>query len=342
MQPQVRIALPSKGHLEEQTLAFLKEAGLRVDKINPRQYSAHMPALPEVLVLFQRVRDIPKSIAAGDVDLGIAGTDTVLEALGPDDNRVITIHEALGYGECELVVAVPHAWIDVDNLDGLAAKAHQNGGLRVATKHVNLAERFFESKGMPDIRIVSADGALESAPAVGYADFIVDITSSGITLHDNHLKPLKDGVICRSQSVLIGNREALETREDVLGVTRKLLEFIEAQLRAHGQHMVFANMRGESEGEIAERVFSQTELGGLQGPTVSPIITRDGSGGWWAINIVVPSDRLYTAIQQLRAIGGSGVIVTPISYIFEERPQRYQRLLAALGRADLVEANRNS
>src|SRR5436190_23873693 len=98
MKPQVRIALPSKGHMEEQTLAFLKDAGLRVDKINPRQYSARIPALPDVLVLFQRVRDIPKSIAAGDVDLGIAGTDTLLEALGPEDDRVITVHEALRFG----------------------------------------------------------------------------------------------------------------------------------------------------------------------------------------------------------------------------------------------------
>jgi ATP phosphoribosyltransferase len=111
-----------------------------------------------------------------------------------------------------------------------------------------------------------------------------------------------------------------------------MLEFIEANLRARGQHLVFANMRGDSEGEIAERIFSQTDLGGLQGPTVSPIVTRDGSGGWWAINIVVSSDRLYNAIQQLRAVGGSGVIVTPIAYIFDERPVRYQKLLATLGK----------
>lgn len=329
---QVRIALPSKGHMEEQTLSFLKECGLRVDKINPRQYSARIPALPEVQVLFQRVRDIPKSIAAGDIDLGIAGTDTIFEALEEDDQRIITIHESLGYGQCALTVAVPYLWTDVNDLPTLAAKAGEIGVLRAATKHVNLAQRFFARQGLDTIRIVSADGALEAAPSVGYADFIVDITSSGMTLHDNHLKPLPDGRICESVAQLIGNREALLTRPNVLAVTSKLLEFIEAHLRARGQHLIFANMRGESEREVADRVFSQPTLGGLQGPTVSPIVTRDGSGGWWAINIVVASDQLYSAIQQLRAIGGSGVVATPITYIFEERPERYQRLLTALGK----------
>lgn len=331
--PQVRIALPSKGHLEDQTLGFLKECGLRVDKTNPRQYSARIPALPEVQVLFQRVRDIPKSIANGDIDLGIAGTDTLLEALDSDTSNIVTIHEALGFGGCELVVAVPHSWTDVSDLASLAERARDEGGLRAATKHVNLARRFFEERGISEIRIVSADGALEAAPSIGYADFIVDITSSGMTLHDNHLKPLTDGSICKSQSMLIGNREALETREDVLAVTSKMLEFIEAHLRAKGQHLVIANMRGDSREEVATRVFSQPYLGGLQGPTVAPIVTREGAGGWWSISIVVSSENLYSAIQQIRAIGGSGVIVTPTMYIFEERPVRYQRLLESLGKA---------
>lgn len=330
--PQVRIALPSKGHLEEQTLGFLKECGLRVDKTNPRQYSARIPALPEVLVLFQRVRDIPKSIANGDIDLGIAGTDTLFEALDSDISNIVTIHEALGYGGCELVVAVPHAWTDVSDLASLADHARAEGGLRAATKHVNLARRFFDERGMSEIRIISADGALEAAPSIGYADFIVDLTSSGMTLHDNHLKPLIDGSVCKSQSMLVGNRAALETREEVLAVTSKMLEFIEAHLRAKGQHLVIANMRGDSIEAVADCVFSQPDLGGLQGPTVAPIVTRDGAGGWWAIQIVVSSETLYSAIQQIRAIGGSGVIVTPATYIFEERPIRYQRLLAALGK----------
>ncbi len=331
---EVRLALPSKGHLEDQTLAFLAGCGLRVDKVNPRQYHARIPELPQIRVLFQRVRDIPKSIATGDIDLGIAGTDTVLEALAGDRTSVVTIHEALGYGQCELVVAVPHEWEGVRDLAGLAARAAAQPGLRAATKHPYLARRFFEAHDLGDIRIVSADGALEAAPAVGYADFIVDLSSTGTTLHDNHLRPLSDGQVVESQAMLIGNRRALKQRDDVLAATSHLLEFVEAHLRARGQFLVFANMRGESAEDIAARLFSQTSLGGLQGPTISPVVSPGGGSGWWAINIVVSMERLYQAIQQLRAVGGSGVVVTPATYIFEERPARYQRLLAELGREE--------
>ena len=331
---QVRIALPSKGRMEGETLDFLAEAGLHVAKTNPRQYSASIPALPGALVLFQRSADIPRSVAAGDMDLGITGYDNVAEALDGDLGDVVLIHEALGYGQCELVIAVPEAWAGVSDVASLGRRATAQGGLRVATKHASAVERFLSRRGVEHVRIVSADGALEAAPAVGYADFIADITSTGTTLHDNRLRPLEDGTVLRSQAVLIGNRAALQARPEALATARQMLEFVEAHLRARGQYLVFANMRGETKEAVARRVFEQTELGGLQGPTVSPLVTRSGEGGWWAINIVVAQSRLFSAIQQIRAVGGSGVVVTPATYIFEERPARYQRLLEAIGKAE--------
>ncbi len=87
MQQQIRIALPSKGRMEEETLEFLAECGLRVHKPNPRQYTATIPALPEVLLLFQRARDIPLSVAAGDVDLGITGYDALVETINGGKDR---------------------------------------------------------------------------------------------------------------------------------------------------------------------------------------------------------------------------------------------------------------
>ncbi|HVO69419.1 MAG TPA: ATP phosphoribosyltransferase [Aggregatilineaceae bacterium] len=329
MSEQIRIALPSKGRMEEETLSFLDGCGLRVNKINPRQYTATMPALPDVLVLFQRSRDIPLSVAAGDVDLGITGYDTLHETAPDGSEDIVVIHEALGYGECALVVAVPEEWSDVQTVADLARKTAKSP-LRVATKFNASVSRFLAVAGIENVRVVSADGALESAPMVGYADFIADITSTGTTLHENRLRVLDGGTIVRSQAVLIGNRTALATRPDVLEATRQMLEFIEAYLRARGQYMIFANMRGTSPEDIGTRVFSQPDLGGLQGPTIAPMVTREGVGHWWAINIVTTAHRLYDAIRQIRAIGGSGVVVTPVTYIFEEAPERYQRLLAAL------------
>lgn len=333
MREQIRLALPSKGRMEGETLDFLAECGLRVHKPNPRQYTATLPALPEVLILFQRARDIPLSVAAGDVDLGITGYDTLFEAFGEELQDVIVVHEALGFGECRLVLAVPEEWDEVRTVADLGQRA-AGRELRVATKYPQSVGRFLAARGVTHVRIVSADGALESAPLVGYADFIADITSTGTTLHENRLRALDDGTIVSSQAILIGNRAALKTRPDVLAATRQMLEFIEAHLRARGQYMIFANMRGHSMEDVAARVFGQPDLGGLQGPTIAPMITRQEVGQWWAINIVAHAHRLYEVIRQIRVIGGSGVVVTPVTYIFEEAPERYLRLLSTLNGED--------
>ncbi len=327
---QTRIALPSKGRMEGETLAFLDNCGLRINKSNPRQYTATIPTMPEVQVLFQRARDIPGSVRDGHIDLGISGLDLVTEVLTGDAAEVAIIHEALGYGHWSLVLAVPESWVEVGSVGDLNMMIAKQGHLRVATKHPNLVKRFLAESGVGDCLIVAPDGALEAAPSVGYGDFIADITSTGTTLRDNQLKQIEGGTLIESQAVLIGNRAALQTQPELLKTTRHLLELFEAHLRARGQHMIWANMRGESAAAIAQRIFSQPGLGGLQGPTIAPVYTRDEKQGWFAINIVAAAEQLYATVEQIRAIGGSGVVVGPVTYIFEERPVRYQALLEKL------------
>jgi ATP phosphoribosyltransferase len=67
----------------------------------------------------------------------------------------------------------------------------------------------------------------------------------------------------------------------------------------------------------------------LQGPTISPVITKERED-WFAVNIIVRRDRLTEAISELRSIGGSGVVVLPVMYIFEEEPEAYRQLIAEL------------
>ncbi|RPI93178.1 MAG: hypothetical protein EHM39_13045, partial [Chloroflexi bacterium] len=62
---------------------------------------------------------------------------------------------------------------------------------------------------------------------------------------------------------------------------------------------------------------------------ISPVIVRDG-GNWYSVSVVVRRDHLPQAITELRLIGGSGIIVSPVTYIFEEEPPRYKAMLAAL------------
>jgi ATP phosphoribosyltransferase len=321
---EIRLALPSKGRLEVPALDFLAAAGLRVGKPNPRQYFAHVAALPGLMVMFQRPGDIVVSVREGSVDLGIAGLDAVEERRG-DNGQIIVLHEALRFGHCALALAVPEDWPARD-LAGLKAQAGRLGHpLRVATQYPNVTRRFLAARGFDDVKLIAAEGTLEVAPAIGYADVIADLVSSGQTLRDNRLRVLDDGVVLQSQAVFFANRAALKARPEALSLARQLLEYIDAFLRGQENYMVIANMRGETPEAIARAMFAQPDLGGLQGPTLAPVITRTGER-WHSVTIVVHKDRVIPAVKALRAVGGSGVIVSPVTYIFEEEPERARRL----------------
>lgn len=323
----IRLSLPSKGRLSEDAIAFLAACGLSIYKPNPRQYAARIPALPQVTVLFQRPGDIVVSVREGSVDFGITGLDVAAEHGG--EHEILVLHDALGFGACRLAVAVPEEWEEVTTMETLSAYAQGLGRpLRVATKFTNLTRAFFEERDVAPVALIEAEGTLEVAPAIGYADCITDLVSSGQTLRDNRLRPLTDGVIIRSQAALIANALALRERPEVLEVARTLLELFEAQLRGTEHVMVTANMRGESPQTIAAEMLEQTTLGGLQGPTVSPVIVAgDLANGWYAVQVVVRRETLFRAITELRAIGGSGVVVTPVTYIFEEEPARCKAMM---------------
>jgi len=325
----VRISLPSKGRLSEDALDFLSACGLKVYKPNPRQYEARIPGLPELHVLFQRPGDIVVSVRDGSVEFGITGIDVIEERRG-ENNGLLILHDNLGFGHCSLNLAVPETWVEVNDMESLRRYALQLGRpLRIATKYPTLTGRFLDAQGIR-YALISAEGTLETAPAIGYADMISDLVSSGQTLRDNRLKPLQDGLIQPSQAALVANRTALKNNPLALRVARQLLEFFEAHLRASENLAVFANMRGTSPEAIAEQIFSKPTIAGLQGPTITRVIVREQDPNWYAVNIIVQRNQIFQAITELREIGGSGVVVMPVTYIFDEEPPRYMAMLQAL------------
>lgn len=327
---EVRIALPSKGRLSENALDLLEKSGLAVKKPNQRQYRATIPSLPGVEVLFQRAGDIAVSVRDGIVDFGITGLDIVSEVQDQDKN-ILVMFGALGFGQCKLCAIVPESADRVDSMKDVLNLVQSNqDALRVATKFPKLTQQFFEKKGFKNVNYILAEGALEIAPLIGYADMITDLVSSGLTLQDNRLKVLEDGVILESQACLIANRENLLTSAPVMEVARRLLEFIVAYKRAENNVAVFANIRGESPEEVAGLILSKKVIRGLQGPTISQVITHKGEK-WYAVNLIIKKSELAEGINELRSIGGSGVVVTPVNFIFEEEPEEYTRLLAELG-----------
>jgi len=326
----IRIALPSKGQLADSALQLMEKSGLRVKKPNQRQYRAAIPSLPGIEVLFQRVGDIAVSVRDGIVDFGITGLDIVKEIKDPDNNILIMLDD-LGFGGCRLCAIVPEKAENVSSMGDVGKLVGKKGGnLRVATKFPKLTRAFFKQHDLLDVDVILAEGALEIAPLIGYADMITDLVSSGLTLRDNRLKILDDGLILNSQACLIASRKNLIDSPQVMDVARRLLEFIVAYLRAENNVAVFANIRGESPQEVADLILGKKVIRGLQGPTISQVITHQGEN-WFAVNLIVKKSELAEGISELRSIGGSGVVVTPVNFIFEEEPEAYRRMLAELG-----------
>ena len=105
----VRLSLPSKGRLSEDAMNFLNACGLKVSKPNPRQYEARIPALSDLVVLFQRPADIVVSVRDGSVDFGISGLDVIEENRG-DNGEILILHEDLNFGGCYLNLAILRKW----------------------------------------------------------------------------------------------------------------------------------------------------------------------------------------------------------------------------------------
>jgi ATP phosphoribosyltransferase len=218
MTDRLVLALPSKGRLMEQCANMLARAGLVVAKSgSARGYQGDIAELPGVEVNFVSSAEIAQLLKSGKAHLGITGEDLLRETIADCDTR-ITFLRRCGFGQADVVVAVPAAWIDVRRMSDLEEMAMgfqrvHGRRMRVATKYMNLTRRFFAQQGVAGYRIVESLGATEGAPAALLAELIVDITTTGATLHANGLRVLEDGVILKSQASLVSSNAAPWTEE---------------------------------------------------------------------------------------------------------------------------------
>lgn len=328
--------------MAEDTIQLLKDCALSVYKPNPRQYVASIPQIPSIEVWFQRASDVVRKLRYGDIDLGIVGYDMFVE-LGEEDSELVVVHDSLDFGKCHLALGVPMGgkFADINSLEALRDMPDWTAAtpLRVVTGYHSLARRFFESRGFKHVALLAADGALEASPAMGCADIILDLVSTGVTLKENNLKEIEGGRILESQGVLVANRRALLDRPGLLEIVHELIERFDAHLKAEMYYSVIANMRGTSPEDVATRLLSCQGLQGLQGPTISPVYNMNGSSsaaqhGVYAATICVSKKSLYGAVKELQKLGGSGVLVQPMTYIFDEEPTRWRALLGKLGISD--------
>ncbi len=331
----LRFALPSKGSLYDGTIAFLEGCGLKVTRPNPRRYTAGIRALPDAEVLLNRPPDVVEKVAEGEFDLGVSGLDVVEELRGDRDDLLV-LFDDLGFGRCELVVAVPETWIDVSSwrdLADLSVELHRQGQpLKIATKYPALTRAFCTANGINYVRLVSSQGATEATPGRGEADIVVDITETGTTLRDNQLK-IVGGPILRSQACLIGNRANLRADAGRRAGVKTVLELIEARRRARQYVQIVANVPGEAVEDVGRRVVARRDLAGMQGPTIAPVWSSPpDTPGWYTVTIVVPQEQMLAVVDHLRTLGGDGMTAVPTQYVFKSASAAFERMLAELER----------
>ncbi len=328
----LRFTLPSTGALFDGTSKLLSDCGLAVRRANSRRYTADIPSLPGVDILFQRQSDITIEIDGGSADIGIVGLDRYYESRLERGDTVL-LHDGLGFGDSKLVIAVPDSWLDVTSMADLADIAlefrSKGRDLRIATKYERLVKRYLNQNGVNYVSMVHVSGGLEAAPVMGYADIIADITATGTTLRENGLRILVDGTVIESQSVIVGNGQALASDPDKLANARRILEKIEASLRARKYQRVTGDIQGESEDEVARQVMRRPELGGLDGPTISAVHTGKQKN-WYTVQVLVRKSDLADVVSHFRDLGGIGIAANDVQYVYRDRCDAYDRLVENL------------
>ncbi len=209
----LKLGVPSKGRLMEKTFDWFGARGVTLRKSgSDREYAGAVDGIDGVELVLLSAGEIPRELAAGNIQLGVTGSDLVREKLANWDARVATL-APMGFGGADLIIAVPQAWVDVstlDDLDAAAAAFRRTHGfrMRIATKYHRLVREFLRDQGVADYQLIDSQGATEGTVKNETAEAIADITSTGETLRANGLKILDDGLIHASQATLFrGSRQ---------------------------------------------------------------------------------------------------------------------------------------
>ena len=279
----LRLAIPNKGRLNDDTRSLLADAGLEIRAASDRALVASLGG--EFEAIFVRAQDIPELVADGSADAGITGWDLVQES-----NRGLESMLDLGFGRCRLVVAARDE-------SGVRSVADLADGTRVATVFPRVTARFFAEQGKA-VTLVPVSGAVEVTPHLGIADVILDLTSSGSTLRVNGLREIATVLESTAHLVVAGDARA-ERRaglEELVGALRSVLA-------ARDQRYVMANVPREKLDDV-RRI-----LPGISGPTVIDVLN---GGAKVAVHAVCPAQGIYRTVNALKAIGGEGILVTRI------------------------------
>ncbi|MGH1423219.1 MAG: ATP phosphoribosyltransferase [Pseudooceanicola sp.] len=220
----IKLGVPSKGRLMEKTFDWFGARGVTLGRAgSDREYAGRVDGIDGIELVLLAAGEIPRELSAGRIHLGVTGLDLVQEKLARWDMQVEVLAE-LGFGHADLIIAVPDFWVDVETLDDLDAAAaafrRQHGfRMRIATKYHRLIRDHMRENGVADYQLVDSQGATEGTVKNETAEAVADITSTGETLRANHLRPLSDGPVLKSQATLFRARNAILDEDDRRAMT---------------------------------------------------------------------------------------------------------------------------
>ena len=276
----IRVAVPNKGALSEAASSMLREAGYR-QRTDPKE----LVLLDEengVEFFYLRPRDIAVYVGEGTLDVGITGRDMLLDSGAP-----VTEVLPLGFGRSRFRFAAPAgSAYDVKALDGL----------RVATSYPGLVKAHLAEHGV-SARLITLDGAVETAIRLGVADVIADVVETGTTLRQAGLELFGDPLLV-SEGVLVKRRDA-PVPDGLDQLERRLNGVLIAQ------NYVIMDY------DVADTVLAEAcaVTPGLEGPTVSPL-ARDG---WKAVRVMVLRREAQRVMDDLWSVGARAILVTDIA-----------------------------
>lgn len=281
MEGLLKIAVQTKGRLNEDSLKLIDEAGIKLP-LSTRKLISTASNFP-LEALFLRDDDIPQAVAMGVADIGIVGENEMLEK-----KENVVVAKRLGFSKCRLSLAIPKD----DEYSGI----EYFNGKKIATSYPEILKDYFRKNNInAEIHVIT--GSVEIAPGIGLADAIFDIVSSGSTLVSNRLKEVE--VVVKSEAVLVANPNLSDVKKAILD---ELIFRMESVQRAEKKKYILLNAPNEKLAEI------ESYLPGMKSPTIMPLAEE----GWSSVHSVIEEKDFWEIIGKLKAAGATGILVIPI------------------------------
>ncbi len=281
MTEKLKIAIQKSGRLNEDSIALLKECGLKINN-GKEQLKVESSNFPLEL-LYLRNSDIPQYLEDGVADIAIVG-ENLLHEKSPH----LPIIEKLGFSRCRVSIAVPRS-NDLQEISEL-------NGKKIATSYPETLRKYLDDNNI-EAETHLINGSVEIAPNIGLADAICDIVSSGSTLFKNNLKEVD--TILKSEAVLVSASKLSAGKQSILD---KLSFRIRSVLNAKDFRYLLLNAPNDKIEEIS------SVLPGMKSPTVMPLAEK----GWSSLHTVISQERFWEVIDELKNKGAEGILICPI------------------------------